>query len=329
MLTVAVRRFRSEAVVVAFALAGVGLLALVTGSMMGNQYRSSGLASCMAAGPGADCQQLIDRFGARFASLQLLIVPLVLLPALLGAFIGAPLVAREIEAGTHRFLWTQSISRQRWFVTVSAAALALAAIAGLVYAVIAGMWLDTINAVTDERLGQLYDLQGVVPAAAGVFAVATGIASGVVLRRTLPAMATTIGIFIVVRLLIGGLARPRFAPAETLDVAFGGPNPLSGSGAWVLSSRTLTAGGRLLGTDGSLNIGDLIDLCPGLDVGPSQIPDQAVVDSCLANVGVHQIIRYQPADRFWTFQLIETGLLLGGAAVALVVAAWALSRRTA
>ncbi|MDH4075474.1 MAG: hypothetical protein OEW29_06005, partial [Acidimicrobiia bacterium] len=215
MLTVAVRRLRIESVGVAIALAGVGVLALVTGSMMQHQYRSSGLADCLAAGPGAHCQQLIDRFGERFSSLQLLIVPLVLLPALLGAFVGAPLVAREIEAGTHRFLWTQSVTRQRWFVTVAVAAFVLAAIAGTFYAIIAGLWLDTTNTVTDERLGRLYDLQGVVPAAAGIFAVATGIASGVLLRRTLPAMAATIAIFIVVRLTIGSQVRPRLAPAET------------------------------------------------------------------------------------------------------------------
>jgi hypothetical protein len=44
---------------------------------------------------------------------------------------------------------------------------------------------------------------------------------------------------------------------------------------------------------------------------------------------VHQIIHYHPADRFWTFQLIETGLLLGLAAAACGVAVWGLARRTA
>jgi hypothetical protein len=327
MFTVAVRRLRIESVGVAIALAGVGMLALVTGSMMQDQYRSSGLADCMAAGTGADCQQLIDRFGERFSALQLLIVPLVLLPALLGAFIGAPLVAREIEAGTHRFLWTQSVTRRRWFVTVAAAAVLLAAIAGTVYAVIAGLWLDTTNAVTDERLGRLYDLQGIVPAAAGVFAVATGLASGVLLRRTVPAMAATIAIFVAVRLSIGSQVRPRLAPAQTLDVAFDGPDPLSGTGAWVLSDRTLTASGRELGTGGSLNLGNLGDLCPGLVVGVDRFPDRSVVDQCLADLGVHQIIRYHPADRFWTFQLIESGLLLGLAAAAFGVAVWGLTRR--
>lgn len=78
-----------------------------------------------------------------------------------------------------------------------------------------------------------------------------------------------------------------------------------------------------------LDTGNLGDLCPGLDVGHCRLPDQTVVDKCLADVGVHQIIRYRPADRFWTVQLIETGILLGLAAAACGVAVWGLTRRTA
>ena len=38
-------------------------------------------------------------------------------PALIGVFWGAPLVARELEAGTHRLVWTQSVTRTRWLAT--------------------------------------------------------------------------------------------------------------------------------------------------------------------------------------------------------------------
>lgn len=168
------------------------------------------------------------------------------------------------------------------------------------------MRVRDVVALARGAVGHSPAIQGMIPAAAGVFAVATGIASGVLLRRTLPAMAATIAIFVVVRLTIGSQVRPHFATAETLDVAFDGASPLPGACAWVLSERTLTAGGRELGTGGSLNLGNLADLCPGFDVGPGAFPDHTAVDQCLAEVGVHQIIRYHPADRFWTFQLIET-----------------------
>ncbi len=154
MFAVTLRRFRLEMAGAALALAAVGVLALVTGTMMSRQYHDSGLATCLAGGSG-DCEQLRDAFGRRFESLQVLIVPLVLLPALLGAFVGAPVVARELESGTHRFLWTQDVTRARWFATVATGALVLAAAAGAAYAVIAARWLDVTNTVTGERFGRM------------------------------------------------------------------------------------------------------------------------------------------------------------------------------
>lgn len=329
MFAVAFRRFRLESLAASLGLGAVGLLALITGTMMRDQFRSSGLAECLARNSGAECQSLIDYFDNRFASLQLLIVPLILVPALFGAFVGAPLVAREFESGTHRFLWTQGITRGRWFASMTGAAIVLSVVAGVVFTTITGLWLHTTNTVTDERFGRLYDFQGVVPVAAAVFAVCVGIASGVLLRRTLPAMAATIAVFIATRLVIGSELRPRFAAAETLDVAFGTPNPLTGTGAWVMSERTLTAGGLQLGTGGSLDISRLGDVCPALALGAGRFPDQTVVDQCLADVGVHQLIRYQPAGRFWAFQLAESGILVGLAAVAILVAVWGLNHRDA
>ena len=41
----------------------------------------------------------------------------VLVPGIIGIFWGAPLVARELEAGTYRLAWTQSITRTRWLAT--------------------------------------------------------------------------------------------------------------------------------------------------------------------------------------------------------------------
>src|SRR5258707_11962401 len=41
-------------------------------------------------------------------------VLLQVLPALIGAFAGAPVLARELETGTFRFAWTQGFARWRW-----------------------------------------------------------------------------------------------------------------------------------------------------------------------------------------------------------------------
>lgn len=334
MLYVALRRFRHDATAIAIALAGVGLLALITGRSMNREYRNSGLASCLAAQSQSQCRDLVDQFGEKFNALQFLIVPLVLLPALLGAFIGAPLVARELEAGTHRFLWTQGVTRQRWFAYTSGVALGAALIAGSLYALIAGAWLDTTNTVTGERLSQLYDFQGIVPIAASVFAVAVGVASGVAIRRTVPAMAATLGIFIAVRVSTAILLRPRFAAVKTIEVPFRfGPvldDPLLNGGAWVLSTKMLDASGKQIGHNESINIDDFVGRCPNIQSGATDsLPNPGDVNRCLNDLGAHTMFRYHPGDRFWTFQLIESALLLGLAGVAIAVGVTTLNRRTA
>ena len=332
MLRVAVRRFRHETIGIAAGLAGVGLLALVTGRSMNSDYHSSGLADCLAGGSESQCRELVEQFGERFNALQFLIVPLVLLPALLGAFVGAPLVARELEAGTHRFLWTQGVTRQRWFAYTAAVAVTVTLVAGALYSLIARAWLDTTNTVTGERFGRLYDFQGVVPIGASAFAVAAGIACGVIIRRTVPAMVATLGIFIVVRVFTAIVLRPRFMGAKTLDLPFGQSDLLGDAGAWVLSETIFDGNGVVIGTGGNatINLGELSGVCPDLRPGvgaPS--PTVEDVNQCLGGLGYHTVFKYHPAERFWTFQLIETGLLLGLACVAVTVAALALRRRTA
>ncbi|MGE0732789.1 MAG: ABC transporter permease subunit [Acidimicrobiia bacterium] len=328
MWAVTLRRFRPDSVGAFAALLGLAALALVTGMQMSDQFHSSGLAECLTR-PAADCEALRDQFGRRFESLQVLIVPLVVLPALLGAFVGAPVVARELEHGSHRFLWTQGVTRARWLAATAFGALALAAVTGAAYAAIAARWLDVTNRVTGERFGRLYDFQGVVPIAASVFAVAVGIAAGVVLRRTVPAMVATAGVYVVVRLFLGTQVRPRLAAPVTVDVpGFSPESAATAPAGWILSQRTLTADGMELGRGGGLNLANIGTRCPDLDLRPGSLPDRSAVDRCLDLLGVHQVTRYHPASRFWTFQLIESGILIALAGLSMAVAASLLPRRS-
>lgn len=328
MFAVSIRRLQHEAIAVAAGLAVVAVVAVVTGSRMNADYRSSGLARCLSAGSRGECEPLISRFGDQFDGLQVLIIPLVLLPALVGAFVGGPLVARELEAGTHRFLWTQGVTRRHWYAMSAVATLTLAAVAGAAYAGVAALWLDTTNAVTDERFGQLYDFQGLVPIAASVFAVATGIAAGAFVRRTIPAMAATIAIFVVVRLSLAMFLRPRIASAETVAFPYTSADPLGGTGAWTLSNHTVDSSGTVLGSNGSLDITGLTGRCDGLDGGSfGSLPDPAVVERCLRELDVHTVIRYQPGERYWQFQFLESVVLLGFAAAFVGLGAVALRRR--
>src|SRR5207245_7294121 len=111
-------------------------------------------------------------------------------PVLLGTFLGAPLVARELEGGTHRLAWTQGISRRRWLLLGLAVVLSISVVASAVLSA-AVSWALTPWLALEQGIGNpgrfssgTFDAVGVVPVAYAVFALALGVAGGALLRRT-------------------------------------------------------------------------------------------------------------------------------------------------
>ena len=66
----------------------------------------------------AKCRFEWQNFHDSYAQIGLVGVILVFLPGLVGAFAGAPVLARELETGTFRYTWTQGVGRMRWAVAV-------------------------------------------------------------------------------------------------------------------------------------------------------------------------------------------------------------------
>lgn len=286
---------------------------------------AGGLAACLRANGnpeftamGSDstmrCNELADGFFSRFGAVQPLAIVLVILPLLVGLFLGAPLVARELEHGTHRFVWTQGVSRLRWalvkFGLIGAVGLLLAA----GYAVLLTWWMEPLNVATGSRLQWLvFDLQGVVPLAYTLFAVALGIAAGVVSRKVLPAMGITLGVFLVVRVLIAWLARPHYLAQVERRTSVSTemiPNELHGD--WQISSAVYDANGNLI-ADGSM-------MCPK-NLPPGAGPPGGC-DSSRYNLE-----HIQPAGRFWTFQWIEAGIFTALAIALVAFAVYRVQRR--
>lgn len=131
------------------------------------------------------------------------------LPLLVGAFIGAPLVARELEQGTYLLAWTQGVPRRRWLLAklgllLGLSCLGFAALAGLM-----AWWSAPVDPVVGPWL--TFDVGGLVPFAYAFFALALGIAAGAIVRHTVGAMFATGAIFVAVRLAVAQL-RPHFLP---------------------------------------------------------------------------------------------------------------------
>ncbi|HKW60767.1 MAG TPA: hypothetical protein VJR46_13535 [Candidatus Dormibacteraeota bacterium] len=255
---------------------------------------SSGISFCFPYDGLGQLAQLLVQY-------NLYTYGLVVLPALAGAFVGCPLVAREIENGTHRLAWTQGVTRLRWLsvklLLVSIPLLIAAALGGVMEIIL----INQLGPSADRWA--FFDQQAPMTVASTLFALALGVACGAVIGRSIPAMAGTLLVFVAVRIGLAEIARPVYLPPlayTTHDMASYSFPPRGYSSAWFVDqARFYDSSGHLLGT---------------AYVGPTGVPAYAIQ-------------HFQPADRFWTFQGIETAILCGLAALLIGFAVYWVSRR--
>jgi len=303
------RLHRNQAYVAGAALAALGALLLITGITMTRDYQAF-LASCAAARSCGHAGQLFAGDGA----VTSLVDATMAVPLLFGLFWGAPLLAREFEDGTHNLAWTQDVTRVRWLNYTVLWSILAAAGWGAAMAALVSWWRHPENAVgAPVRLATFtFDIQGIVPVAYAVFAVALGIAAGALLRRVLPAMAVMFTVFTGLRFLIAEYVRPHYlTPVSRSFPPFS--DNAAPHGSLVLSNATLGRDGK------DYTAGLSFQQVPAACRGNGQ-PAAGQLNSCLAAHGFHTQLLYQPASRFWAFQGIEAGLFIVLAAALLVVA---------
>jgi hypothetical protein len=303
---------------------------------MASQYHSA-LSLCAVS---HRCSGLANSLVLGTPVVSLLVTLTVVVPCLMGVFWGGPLVARELESGTNQLAWTQGISRRRWLAAkVGWALLAAAAWGGAVSALVT-WWSGPENALKAQNFQpSQFDIQGIVPIGYAVFAVALGITVGALLRRTVPAMAITVVVFTFLRLLIGQDFRSRYMTPVTRVFSFlpqRGPHLLLPSGSyWMVSGGIVSRAGRELVAGHSSGPGLNID---GIPVPLASLPrtcqqlifsDPLQFGSCVAAHGYRLFMTYQPANRYWAFQGIETGIYVAMAAVLIAVTAIVVLRRDA
>ena len=207
------RQFRVQALTAAAALVAVAILLGVTGPHLASLYAASGLAGCQ----GDSCANAANAFLSQLqtGALDHVVYPLGLVlilatPAILGIFWGAPLIAREFEAGTYRLAWNQSVTRNRW-LTVKLALTGLAAMAVTeAFSLMHAWWADPISKAISARRRRVgvqrepvqlatFASHGITPLGYAAFAFTLGTAAGALIRRAVPAMAVTLVIFALAR----------------------------------------------------------------------------------------------------------------------------------
>jgi ABC-2 family transporter protein len=228
---------------------------------------------------------------------------LVAVPALLGAFWGAPLIAGELESGTYRLAWTQSVTRTRW-LAVKLTLIGIAAVAITELLSLMLTWWSTPADNQNRFSPSMFAERGIAPMGYAAFGFALGVTAGLLIRRTLPAMATTLAGFLVVRLAVQNWLRPHFATPQKLSKALTLQNGLplhANPGGWTISNQFVNAAGHVVNS---------ID-CGG---NARQNP------FCIASY--HQVLTYQPASRYWTFQSYELAVFTGLALVLIGFCSW-------
>jgi hypothetical protein len=319
------RQHRQQALAAAVALLAVALFLVPTGRQMRAAFDDLGLGACVTAAgraefvaPDDGCGTRSERFSGQFQGLALASLLLLFLPVLAGLFWGAPLVAREVEHGTHRLVWTQGVSRLRWATVklgLVGGGLVLVATA---YALLVGWWVAPLNQATGYRFTWLFfDQQGPVLVGYALFAFALGVLAGTLTGKVLPAMALTLGGFLATRVAVALFLRPRFLPQRrrTYPIISGPGEPNQLAGDWVVSRGVYSAQG--------------VKLTPGS--GSQALCDPSAPSQCLAEygAGAYNQELFQPADRFWLFQGLETALFVVLAVVLLAVAVRLVRRRIA
>jgi hypothetical protein len=335
------RQMRSSAAAAAAALAALAAVLVLTGPGLADRYDAAAGCAVGGDGGGAGCAGVVRRFFEAHQTPFLGATALVLVvPALAGLFWGAPLVAREFEAGTHRLVWNQSMTRTRWLVVK----LGLVGLAAMVTAGLASVavtwWASPIDAAAADSFPRmepvLFASRGVVPVAYAAFAFALGVAVGTLVRRTLPAIGIGLAVFVAVQVALPLLVRPHlqapvhstFEISESLADDVGlrqdgrlhiGSIALPDAGAWVLSSRTVDAAGHTVDT---IPVDTSSGAC-------APAPGRGLA-ACFTQVnrdGYRMEATYHPSSRFWRFQWLEAGMYAGLALGLAGFSLWWLGRR--
>ncbi|MEV6260128.1 transporter [Streptomyces sp. NPDC051784] len=319
------RQFRMQAALAATSVVALAILLSVTGPRLATLYSTAG-SDLMHRLTSAD--QTVYFVGA---------VVLLLVPALIGMFWGAPLIARELESGTHHLAWNQGVTRTRWLLSkLGLTSLAAVTTTGLVSLAVT-WWSSPIDRAvngggsdnTDNFLPRIdpvtFGARGIVPLGYALFAFVLGVTLGMVIRRTVAAMGATLAAFAAVQIAMPLWIRPHLAPSVTTDIAFA-PGTLANygldsvshvdigePGAWVTAERTLDASGHT-----AVHM-------------PAAYTDCDAIRTCvkaLADAGYHQRVTYQPAGNFWALQWSEAGTYLGLTVALTTLCVWWVRRRT-
>ena len=254
-------------------------------------FSHDGLAACLAHSQATNCPAAVSAFTHEFGSPVNIAFWAVLLivPGLIGVLVGAPLIARELEYGTWRLAWSQTVPRARWLAAKLALVTGGLVVFGAAMTAVITWYRAPMDRLTGHFLGNIYDFEGLVLTTYILCAFGFAVLAGLLLRRGIPAMVAAFIPWLAIRLVVEFFFRPAFpGPADVREAAR------------ATARRTASASCR-----------------------------RSPATSATGAGHQRQRLTYQPADRFWHFQFIEAGIFVALTAAALGATIWLLHRRAA
>jgi ABC-type transport system involved in multi-copper enzyme maturation permease subunit len=291
MIWVSWRQHRSQAMACLALLAALAVYAIIESTSMRTAFGSDGLAACLARSQGTACPAAVSAFMNEFGSAVNIAFwsACLIIPGLIGVLVGGSLIARELEYGTWRLAWSQTVPRARWLAVKLAMVTGGLIILGAAMTAVITWYRAPMDRLTGHLLHNSYDFEGLVPTAYILCAFGFAVLAGLLLRRGIPAMIAAFIPWLAIRLVVEFVFRPHFMTPLTAQANCGPPHGCS-TGISSVPQATGHIGDWVLGINGN-----------GLT--------------------------YQPASRFWPLQFIEAGVFVALTAAALGATIWLLHRR--
>jgi ABC-type transport system involved in multi-copper enzyme maturation permease subunit len=316
---------------VAALLGAVALYLWFAGLQMHHAYAT--VAACRPASSYA-CQNQAINFDTTYGSAaDTIAVLLQVVPALIGAFVGAPVLARELETGTFRYAWTLGVGRRRWTLAKLVPLAATVAVAAGAFSLLF-FWYYQPFFADGNRIPldpKLFDLRWAVFAAWTLAAVAIGALAGLLIRRVVPAIAAALAV------CAGLLCTARLYLQQHYMTPLTGRNLSSPPASTWIISGWWTKNGTTVSQSAVNQVMNSVFQRIMPAILPKNVNSDYVkfykgeassqVMSYLLHHGYTHWISYQPGSRFWPFQWIEGGWLLALSVLLVTATVWLVGRR--
>ncbi|MEW2810418.1 ABC transporter permease [Streptomyces massasporeus] len=215
----------------------LGLVAVAAGALLWGlgpgadaawaEYRASG---CGGDSPDLGCDLPGPALGRYETVVACASGLLAALPVLTGAWAGGALIGRELESGTAELAWTQSVTPARW-LAAKLAVPALLLVPGTLAITLLHRALWASDSHVTHVLGwrewhddSVFEANGTLATAHPLAALALGVLAGLVVRRTLPALAAA-ALAVMALIYVLDEVRPHLwpVPPGTLVLMHGHP----------------------------------------------------------------------------------------------------------